>query len=167
MASAPDDVRHYRRRSDPVPPSPLTEEQIEWFATAQARAVHKGVRRALAGAFVGYVILFAGTMGVWLNGQHVGNEERSAIVDSGKAVAVDGCNRDFNKFEGIFTRLNAASHEQYMAGVISYQARVKARTFYEGELAALPDCREAEKILTSDPDEQVRIPVPRFPADGG
>lgn len=151
-----------------VPCPILSEEQLDWFAQTQSRTVRKAVRKTLLSAFVGYVILFTGTMGVYLNGQHVSGEERTAVVTSGNVVAVDGCNRDYDTVEslrGLLQRAQGQVAAAKDAGEITDRQAEEADAFYVDELQRLklPDCRRAATTLTDDPDATLPAPSPKYP----
>lgn len=118
-------------------------------------------RRWIAGAAIGYGVIFLGSVGMYLNGQSVSSNERGAIIQSGDVVAVVGCNRDFESIgsqRGLLIRARAAIQD----AKISSDEKAAAVQFYSDELAKLqyPDCRKAKDILTSDPDGVFRPPVP-------
>lgn len=153
------------------PNAPMTEEQLDFFTQQTVRAVKKATRRFAVAASVGYLLLIAGVVGMYENGQSVSAAEQNAIVRSGRAVAVDGCNgrfQDRQKIRAVFQRSKDATEELYKHGALSKARRDSSIEFYDHELREfpLPDCRAAEKILTDDPGHSTTQPVPRFPGDG-
>lgn len=150
-----------RRKS----PQPLTQEQLEWVVeqthlTAE-RAGREGARGVRKWATIGYVTLVLGLIFVQQVGNNTSEKERSAIVDSGRAVSVDGCNRDYRedvRIRDVFLTSQSIVKARLKAGESPDPANDrKVIQFYDAQLAAfeLPDCRKAESLLTSDPDKFV------------
>lgn len=155
----------------------MTEEQLEFFATETNRAVRKALRRYAKPAIVGYVLLMIGVLAAF----QVNNNDRSvrrieagksreAIVLSGRAVAVSGCNRDFktiSALRGVLIASKAFQQRQVRDGLISPETFERARKFYDTQLASLqlPDCRDSESLLTDDPDDEIPHLRPLFPED--
>jgi hypothetical protein len=159
-----------RRRN----PQPMTHEQMSWVAEQTEHAVRKTARKVVLSALVGYIILFAGVMGVYHNGQSTSSNEQKAIVQSGNIVAVDGCNRDFEdqkRWINLLERLKDSSELAYKPGRTTEAQYRTAIEFYSGEIAlakkALPDCRQAEHILTDDPDADRERVRPLYPKEDG
>lgn len=151
----------------------MTEDEIiEFFASETEKAAKRASRRTLRAALVGYLVLFVGVFGMYWNGQHVSGTERQAVVDSGRVVAIAGCNRSFKAnqgFRALFTRLIRVTEAQAKRGEISqYQAQQSLR-FYRAERAKikLPDCRQAGRILTDDPEADIRHIPPLYPGSAG
>jgi hypothetical protein len=149
-------------------PTPMTEEQLEFFTFQTRHAVSKALRKFAAGAAIGYLILAGGVVAMYENGQSVSDSEQNAIVQSGRAVAVDSCNRDYTSresYRGLFFRLLAVIDEQVRQGEVTKRQGEFAKRFYRGELAKLPlpDCRKAEKVITDNPDRTTRVPTPLYP----
>lgn len=152
-------------RDDKHPP--VTEEQLALFSGMQRNAVVKALRRWTRTAVLGYLILLGGVFAMYENGQSVSSGERQAILESGTAVLVDSCNRDYNatlRLRGVFERLITAVKE---ADAPEARKEMSLR-FYRGELEKLPlpDCRKAVGALTADPDETIHMPKPLYPPDG-
>lgn len=141
---------------------------MQFFADLQQESSARAVARTLRRAFVGYVILFGGILAMYHNGQNTSNAEREAIVESGQVVSVAGCNRDFHTIEtlrGILMSGKRIQEKQAAEGEITPEALERANAYYDTQLArlVLPDCREAEKILTDDPDAEIAVPKPLYP----
>lgn len=153
----------------------MTPDQLAWITEQNEYHAKRATRRTLKAAFVGYLILFAGVLGMYLNGQHVGNEERQAIVASGRTVSVDGCNRDFRDkedFIDLLTRLKQANSDAFKRLPPPLKADAQQRyedsqDFYNDEIktasAERPDCRKAAEVVTSDPNADVAKIVPLYP----
>lgn len=92
----------------------------------------------------------------------------AAIVSSGRALAVDSCNRDFlstGRLRGLLLRAEAEIPKAVKKRRLTPEEAKDALAFYDKELTRipLPDCRRAKGILTDDPREPVRQPVPLHP----
>lgn len=144
---------------------PLHPDLLAFFTEQTNRAVKKAARRTLRQAAVGYLILFVGVMGMYWNGQHVSNAEREAVVQSGSAVVVDSCNRDYiatGRLRGIIIRIRNVIEAQDEAGKGDPEENQFAVDFYNNELKKipLPDCRDTADALTADPDKVLKVPKP-------
>lgn len=145
---------------------PVSEEQIKLFAELSAETTRLSLRRYVRRMTVGFLILLAGTAAQHVVSSHDASVARNAIVKSGTAVAVDGCNArydDRQSIRGIFLTLEAlnvrnATHQPA-------EAVQDAQEFYEGQLdkLPLPDCRKQQHILTDTPYPAIKIPVPKHP----
>jgi hypothetical protein len=114
------------------------------------------------------LLLFVGVILMYENGQSVSGNERDSIVASGRAVAVDGCNRDFRDREAVRGVLVAAENSvkrQIARKIISDEQATDALQFYASQLRRLklPDCREADDLLTSSPDKKLPHIAPLHP----
>lgn len=153
------------------PRNPLTEDQLAFLSEQTRRAAKHATRRYAQGAILGFLILLFGIGYNFVDYREASNDSRAAIVQSGKTVAVDGCNRDFNSISalrGLLTSAQAAQAEAVKRGDIpkpTPERQKLADDFYADQLKKieLPDCREAEKVLTDDPDIAPEIPEPRYP----
>lgn len=148
--------------------SHLSLEQLDFFTDQTERAVRRATKRTRNQALVGYLILLVGVFGMYWNGQHVSNTERGAIVESGRAAVIDGCNRDFKatqRYRGLLQRAEATVAVQVKQGKITVDQAQEARDFYDGELklAPLPDCRKVEFLPTDDPSAPIKSPAPLHP----
>lgn len=121
-------------------------------------------------ALIGYIVLGGGIIGGFLVNQDHNNETRQAVVDSGQAVAIESCNRDYNQtFE--LRRLIDKSYAQIEQALKDDRISPEAAAQQRANLAealdrlVLPDCREVRGALTSDPDADIEVPVPLHPPD--
>lgn len=153
---------------DPFKPAPpgMTEEQLDYFSYQTQRAVRRGLRWYRNGALMAFVVLAIGTAGGYLANNSDNEAARNALTSSGRAVAVDSCNRDFETFDKIFRRLIAATEAAHAAGRSTQAERDVAVNFYQDELHHLPDCRKAKALLTDNPNDPIKVPTPRFRGDG-
>ena len=154
-------VHFHRRATDAAPDDPppgLTEEQLAFFTEQTHRAVRKATRRDRAVNRAAYVVLVLGLIVALAIPGRQATAQRESIVASGRAVAVQGCNRDFvdrQNFRATISRLRDASRENDNAEAIG---------FYSAVLSVNPqlDCREAERLLTDDPDAKIPTIQPYF-----
>lgn len=158
-----------------MPKVPFTEEQVTWLEESRRQSVRGAVRKYRNEALVGYFVLLIGIAVVFGFQRHEthnrvqqGVAQRDAIVRSGTAVAVDGCNRDFHTIRGTRHVLEDArefQRAQHKKGLITDEQYQRANDFYSTQLAhiPLPDCRLAEKIITQNPDKPVTVPTPLHP----
>ncbi len=112
------------------------------------------------------VLIVAFSFGVWANSKTAA-DARDAIVTSGRAVAVDGCNRDYvdrQQLRKIFTTSMSETKAIYKSGEITKKRYMMAMKFYKNALndLALPDCRNALNLITADPNRPVKVPVPKW-----
>lgn len=103
-------------------------------------------------------------------GRKAGIEARTTIVNSGRAISVSGCNRDFRfgtTVRGVLQASRAQTQRALDRGDITPARAERAMKFYSDQLAnlQLPDCRDALKILTDDPDQPLVIPKPLYPPE--
>ena len=151
--------------------TPLTEEQLAYFSASTKRAVDNALRRFRRSAVAGFLILLLGVGYNLYDTRTASDEGRHAIVQSGRVVAVDGCNRDFRTI-GILRAQIIKGKEQIQAyvedGTIT-QAAADRQIKATDELLAKykqPDCRVADKLLTDDPDVKRPVPKPLYPKRG-
>jgi hypothetical protein len=157
---------------------PMTDEQLEFFTRQTDLAVRKALRKYSRAALAGFLILMIGVGIAFHNVSTLASkveknagESRSALVQSGRAVAVDGCNGRFesqSQFRDTLRRLDRSNALAYKNGTITAEQRRSAKEFYRGALgrAVLPDCRLAAKLLTDNLDEPIPSISPRYPGDG-
>lgn len=169
-------------------PDGITPDEARWYSQQRQQdidiAVERTSKHLMRRALVGFLILFVGLLiAFYVNQQQYGISkdqyaanrktaiaQRQAIVDSGRAVSVDGCNRDFNtitKLRGILITSKDFAKSAYKEGSISRDRYSRSIKFYDDQLAELrlPDCRKAKTVVNQDPKTPVRIPVPRYPGD--
>ena len=164
---------HGHQRADddpcePMPPPGVTLDQLNFFTEQTDRAVRKSLRIFSRRAVAGFIVLFVAAIGnVWF-ASRVSHNAREAVIKSGDAVAISGCNRDFRTIETLRVLLKtaaAASASQEKKGEISHERGAAAKQFYVSQLKALklPDCRKSDDILTDNPNKQVAVPEPLYP----
>jgi hypothetical protein len=137
----------------------MTEEQLEFFAAQTAHITRRHLRNWVRAALLGFAILASGVGYAIHDTASRSDKAGQAIVDSGRVVAVDGCNRDFRaqeRFISLLERLSTAAQDSYKHGRSTEEQMRRAMSFYEAEIArakaALPDCRDAEHVVTDDPN---------------
>lgn len=118
---------------------------------------------------LGYLILALGTGAMYINGQQSATAARSAIIESGRAITVEGCNRDFRLITSvrqILVDAQAITRERQAIDVQTADRLRQAEAFYERQLSnlKLPDCKAAMETLNDDPNESTRIPAPLRPS---
>jgi hypothetical protein len=153
---------------------PMTEDQLEWISRQTSRAVNHAVDQAMRtyskAAATGFVILLLGLVLCVYVVQNYDAAARRAIVDSGRAISVSSCNRDFDsisKDRNLLQRGRENIQQQYAAKDITETAYRRSIAFYDRELREyrLPDCREALDVVTDNPNAPIFIPRPRYPLD--
>lgn len=166
-------MSHLHRRADDfqategTPPAPLTEEQLHWIEQQTIAAAEKAGKYVWKRAIWGFVVFVVALILVAGYNNHQNTVSRDAIVQSGQAVAVDGCNRDYQdrvQFRGLLERLKEASKVSYQSGRTTKDQYDTAVDFYDDQLKkfALPDCRDAENLLTSDPNKDLPVIKPYY-----
>lgn len=164
----------------------FTEDQLHFLRVSRKKAVHDALNRYVAGALVGFTILTLGLLyAVHTNSADEAKqrqrdnaaatqrradavEARHAIVKSGRAVAVAGCNRDYRtirKVRLVFIASKAETLNARLRGDINQRQFRRSERFYNAQLRSfpLPDCREARTIITDDPNHTTHIPTPLYP----
>lgn len=151
---------------------PLTETQMTWVDNRVQVAADKAAREAAARtrrqALIGFLVLLVAIGFVQWDSSRAANDARQAVVQSGTVIAVDACNRDYKGRVEIRAVLEASKDFQAAAlkrGDITQAGYERATDFYEERLdnLPLPDCRQAEGVLTADPDEVPAIPKALHP----
>lgn len=157
--------------------APFTDAQVEWLAQRDEYLweEHRGwferrFKTRARKATVGFLILLAGVGFTQYSSDQVGRESRDAIVQSGRALAVDGCNRDFNSIQRLRSLLQSAQSAQrraFLKGQVTPTQYAEGVKFYTEQLAQtpLPDCRHARNILTDDPSKPIQVPTPLHPPE--
>jgi hypothetical protein len=175
----------HRRADDPVDaefdrmPPGMTAEQLEFFTEQTERAVDKGVRRGVKqyrnNALIAFVLLFAGFLYNANNNriqdrdsERANADGRAAIVQSGDAVAIDGCNRAYEerlKIRDVFQNSKRLVQSRVNQGLGSADDAKAAIDFYDQQLESfkLPDCRKAASLLTDDPSKPIPMIEPWYP----
>lgn len=168
---------HLHRRAEdgePLPetPMPLSPEQLDWFTEQTERAADKAAHRATRiisrSATLGFLILLLGIIYVFHTSNAQNSDGRDAIVSSGRTVAVDGCNRDYQdrvQFIELLLRGEQAVIVAHKAGTTSNAQYAQGIAFYERQLKEYPllDCRKAESVITADPEKASQPPEPFWP----
>lgn len=116
-------------------------------------------------------IFLAGIIGyaLYIDDKH-SSQSRDAIVTSGRAVSVSGCNRDYDTIDALRDQLeNSLERIDLLVQDGTYTPRQAeiARKSTKDVLAnyTLPDCRVAATVVTSDPNKDTYVPDPRYPND--
>lgn len=162
MSNEVHDIVHFHRREADkleTPPPGMTKEQLDYFTLQTHRAVRKATRRDRATNRIAYAILTVGLLVALYIPSHDADKSRRSIVESGTAVAVQACNRDFvdrQNFRATIERLNEAAKKSH---------NLTGQAFYKAVLAVNPpiDCRESEDLLTDDPNAVVPSIPPYYP----
>jgi hypothetical protein len=149
---------------------PLTHDQLEQISRETEHAARKAVRIYLRQARIGFLLLLVGIASAIGLARYDATVSREAIVNSGRAIAVVGCNRDFDSNErlrGLLERARDASTVEWRRGRIPTDRYESAKRFYRDELAKLPqpDCRKALRTVTDDPTRPIVIPAPKYPTE--
>lgn len=150
--------------------TPLSSDQLEFFTEQTRRAVHKAVGRYVKGAVIGFLILLMGLGLAMHQSSADNNNQRQAIVQSGRAVAVASCNGRYQDREGLRNLLISAERTipaEVKRGNITESQAQRAKEFYDSQLGRLrlPDCRIAAHAISSDPNREIRVPVPLHPPE--
>lgn len=147
--------------------------------------VDQRVRNALGRyrqqAVIGFVILLLGLgAGVAVEREHNSTqrdqieqksaEAQRAIVTSGDAIAVSGCNRDYETIDALRDQLERSLlriDQLEKAGTYTHAQAQAGRdsTFEFLQRYKLPDCRNADDVLTANPGEAIVVPLARYPND--
>lgn len=148
----------------------------EHYMTPGAREALNAYRR---NAVIGFLILLVG-LGVvlWQGAEHADDARQDiaaasedsdkAIVQSGRAVSVAGCNRDFHtnqRLRGLIASSRGDIDRYVAEGTLTpaQGKRAKQRINEQIKSYPLPDCRKAETILTSKPGKTTEVPEPLYP----
>lgn len=164
----------HRRADDPAASLPeqaqqagLTEDQLAFFTEQTRRAVRKSLRSYATPVILTYLALIVGLVIAFhvnavtaKQGRQYRDKQQTALVDSGRAVSVDGCNRDFRSrddLRGILIRLRAATT---LNKTQTPDQKAAALSFYDKTLAqqTYPNCGAARNIITSDPNAPIVVP---------
>lgn len=143
-------------------------EQTERALKNQQKTTDARIKKIVRSATVGFLILTIGLAASVYTQSSDSDKGRTQIVLSGRAVAVDGCNRDFTDRQVARSQTGRAlviiKHEHDLGNSTDREYRL-GLDFYRKQLQsqALPDCRKAEAVLTDDPDAKVVVPEPLYP----
>jgi hypothetical protein len=158
-----DDHIHFHRRAEDeapaeTPPPGMTIEQLHFFTEQTRRAVRKSMRIYTRSALLGFVILLVGVGVALSTAARTGDDARQSIVQSGKAIAVEGCNRDY------VDRQNFRVTLEVFAAAAKRQGNQDSIRFWRDVIALNPqlDCRKAQEILTDDPDATIPVIPPYY-----
>lgn len=153
-----------------MPNTPVTHKEFDEVLAASQEQTARSLKRYARSATVGFLILLAANAYVWSYSNRNNNQSRDAIVRSGKAVSISGCNRDFRSTQALRGVLKTADQLQARAIktgeiTISPKQRQIAHKFYSQQLRnlPLPDCKAAGEVLTNDPDAKPLVPRPLAP----
>lgn len=127
-------------------------------------------------ALVGYIVLGVGLVTGFLVNEDHNQAAREAVVKSGQAVAIVGCNRDYDqavrfrhglrddrreslKQLALFVREGTLTEAQGRRAFRVTNKQTRERL----DQTPLPDCRAPLSILTGDPDADIFVPDPKYP----
>lgn len=152
--------------------------ELERYVT---KRVNDALKRYRNQATVGFALLLLGLVGAFYVDSTHNTDQREqlakeshaaqkSIVRSGDVVAVSGCNRDYNTIDSLRDQLERSLSRidgLEADGTYSKRQADVARDATRDILKEyqLPDCREADDVLTAKPGKQVAIPVARYPND--
>jgi hypothetical protein len=163
---------HERRKRPPG----MTTEQLDYFTEQTVRAVERGTKKGVQhyrnNAIIGFIILALGIGYIqWDHSNHT-KESREAIVKSGRAVALLGCNRDYNTqnaLRGVLTASKEFARTAARRGNITGADLQERLAFYDRQLERIevPDCRTARSVVTDDPRDVGELPAPLYPGHPG
>ena len=156
----------------------FTPEQVKAVQNEAKRAADreaaKVLRRYVRGAVAGFLILLSGLViqnrvesADREDRRQEAAEARQAIADSGNAIAVTGCNRDFTATRKLraLIRGQRGQIEQYrIEGTLTDAQARRAQEQISQNIreTPLPDCREVQNAVTDDPDQRITVPEPLF-----
>lgn len=134
------------------------------------RAATKALRKWRRGAVLAVVLMLASNGYALYSTASDSVTGRKAIVQSGRYISVDGCNRDFvslTKLRGVLQQARFVVTTNYKRGLYPKSQYKQSLQFYDSQLAelTLPDCRDARRVVTDDPRKIGPIPTPRYPGD--
>ena len=148
--------------------APFTDDQVRYLEEGRRESVRRAVHHYRNQALVGFLLLLTGFgVNTYIDRQDT-QSQQDALVSSAKAVAVDGCNRDFvdrARFRNLLERLKDSARLSYRAGRTTQEQYETAVLFYDSQLRefSLLDCRDAEALLTTDKTNQSEPPKPYYP----
>lgn len=167
-------------------PDDEREEFIEWLHESREddvrRASRAAMKRYVRSATVGFVLLVIGLAVAFMVARNDNNEARQeavaqvqkasdkafkSVVQSGNAVAVAGCNRDYLdrvQFRKLIIRAKGTLAANLQRGDITQRQYDEAIDFYDDTLRenVLPNCKLAAKTVTADPNRRIIPPKPLY-----
>lgn len=159
-----------------MPNTPRLFTQAEVEQIAKDAATH-AVRTFRNGALTGFVILTFGVIGAFVALEQDRDTRRVEFrnnyalqVEGGRAAGVLNCNSIYNLTEGVrgvLTIAQAATDKQYEADLISKTQHDQAKLFYRASLEGidLPDCRQVDELISTDPTVPIPDVDPLYPSD--
>jgi hypothetical protein len=161
------------------------QERLQAEENVTSQRVDTAVRHALAAysrrAIIGFVILAVGIgLAVKVESDHnadqreqivnQGEQAQQSIVVSGDAIAVAGCNRDYDTIDTLRDELERSL---VRIDLLEKEGTYTPRQAQVGRDATkdilkrykLPDCRFADDVLTANPGKPTTVPEPRYPND--
>lgn len=162
-----------------VTPPGVTQEEIDFYRAERQEDIRGALRHFSKRAVAGFLILLVGLIVAFKVGSDynthnnfVAEQNRNAIVQSGRVISVAGCNRDFKSISalrGILIRAQVSIALQHKAGVLTGTQYQRALDYYQKALDAirLPDCRLAEEVVTDDPTKARPVPEALYPGGPG
>ena len=158
-----------------TPKPNITDPNSPHYMTPGAREAFANYRR---NAVIGFLILLLGIGYVQWDSDNSNREAREdiqkqsvqadrAIVKSGRTVSVAGCNRDFVTITRLRELILVGRQDirEYVAdGTLTPAQGVRAQQRITERVRRypLPDCREAEKIVTDNPRDLPPTPEPKY-----
>lgn len=155
--------------------APFSDDQIHYLEVSRRHSVDRAIRHYRNQSVAGFAILLLGILlALGLQQQDLGTRrdlarsQRHAIVESGRAVAVNSCNARFEdrtQIRGVLVASMSATKRLEAEGIITHERAEDQRAFYTKQLAKLrlPDCRKDAALLTDDPDKPIPHIEPLYP----
>jgi hypothetical protein len=146
-----------------------TQEQVDEIATAAAKRGGKEAAKAvIRRSLVAYLFVLVIIGYVFFDSNRDSSNQRDAIVSTGDVAVVIGCNRDFQlieKLRGVFQSAQLSTIRSFEQKRIDSKEFAESQAFYKAQLDGLklPDCRNADDILSTDENHRVLGPVPLHP----
>ena len=137
--------------------------------TVDPDKVQKEFRHCRRQATVAFVILTVGIIAAFAIRVDESKQRDAAIVKSGTAIIVEGCNRDYTTIQAAraaVARARANTRRLEKSGAITPAEADAGQDQYDFALTklVLPDCVAASKILSSDPGKAPAAqPTPLVP----
>ena len=146
------------------------DELLEWIEDSTHRAASKALRRYVIGCTTAFLLLLGASGFNYYDSHRQSDQARGAIVQSGSAVSVSGCNRDFRTITSlrlVLTDAKALYEDSLKAGKLTQAEYERGVQYYDDQLErlALPNCHDAGKILTDTPSRAPDVPEALVPDD--